>query len=92
MEWMPPTAADYAARDAEVARQIAEETAREVRAETEALRLAEFKLKCLGYLAQGIIDFDRCPQYGRDIQEILKFTAEDMREHDRDGGWMEEAV
>ena len=45
-------------------------------------RLAESKLEAIDSLADGIIEYNRCPQYGRDIKAILKMTQEQL---DSDG-------
>ena len=52
----------------------------------DARLLAEWKLECLGFLADDIIAWDLAPRYGRDIQSILEMTQEDMKRH-RMEGW-----
>lgn len=73
-----PTAADYANANIYAAESANRSLSKELRETKADLELAEFKLECLGYLAQGIIDAGLAAQYGRDINSILEFTQEDM--------------
>lgn len=44
-------------------------------------RLAESKLKALDGLADGIIEYNWCPQYGRDIKSVLSMTQAELDEN-----------
>lgn len=78
MEVDRPTAADYARADIEAAEANNRSLSTRLAKEVKARKLAEWKLECLGYLAQGILKHDYAPRYGTDINTILEFTQEDM--------------
>lgn len=78
MEIDRPTAADYARADIDAAQGHNRDLSARLRKSEKERKLAEWKLECLGYLAQGIIEADLAARYGHDINSILEFTQEDM--------------
>jgi hypothetical protein len=48
--------------------------------QTAKLKVAEKRLAMLAELADAIIEYDLCPQYGRDINAILAMSKEELFE------------
>lgn len=73
-----PTAADYANANIYAAESHARRLSDKLDWSEKERKLAEWKLECLGFLAQGIIEAGQAARYGHDINSILEFTQEDM--------------